>query len=114
MTELSLSAVPMQDGETRDALHIDAVLTGQPGNVTFRVRDRSGRGGSSHLAPDFLDITLCAAPATAQVDTYKKRQRSASSLASFTPEVLQKPVGSAPAHLVFHLSWGLVCAPEVH
>ena len=58
-----------QSGETPQALHIDAVLTGQPGHVTVRVRDKSGPEGSSRLASASLDITLCAGPALAQVGT---------------------------------------------
>ena len=61
-----MSAVCMQSGET-GGFTINAVLTGQPGHVTVRVRDKFGPEGSSQLASASLDVTLCAAPTTAQV-----------------------------------------------
>lgn len=59
----------MQGGGTPSALHINAVLTGQPGRVTVGVRDKSGPDRSSRLVPMSLEIALCAAPVTAQVGT---------------------------------------------
>ena len=69
MAEPSVTAMQMQGGGTPSALHINAVLTGQPGRVTVGVRDKSGPDGSSRLVPMSLDIALCAAPVTAQVGT---------------------------------------------
>ena len=82
-----MSAVCAQRGRTLDALHINAVLTGQPGRVTVGVQDKAGPERSSRLTPASLDISLCAAPISAQVGTFQAPATSRRT-ASYTPEVL--------------------------